>query len=471
MPDVDAVVIGSGPNGLVAAIEIARAGRSVVVLEAAETAGGGTRTSELTLPGFHHDVCSAVHPLALASPALRELPLAAHGVEWVQPGAPLAHPLPGGAAILERSVDATSQRLGADGAAWTSLLGTVTRPGRDLVDGLLDPLSVPRHPVAMARFGLVGIRGAESVSRRFTGPAAPALLAGLAAHSFLPLDAATTAGFGLLLGGLAHLVGWPVVAGGSQRLADALVAILRSHGGEVRCGERVADAAQLPSSRVVLADLSPRNVLGIVGDRVPDRYARKVSRFRRGPGVFKLDWALDGPVPWTDEEVARAGTVHLGGTAEEVARAEADVASGRHAERPFVLLAQPSSFDPTRAPEGRHALWGYCHVPNGSTVDMTDRIEAQIERFAPGFRERVLARHAMDSEAMEAHDANYIGGDINGGAADLRQFVFRPVVAARPWITPIPGWYLCSASVPPGGGVHGMCGRKAARSALRRELR
>jgi phytoene dehydrogenase-like protein len=323
----------------------------------------------------------------------------------------------------------------------------------------------------MARFGVTGIRGAESVARRFVGGEAPALLAGLAGHSFQRLGATTTAGFGMLLGGLAHLVGWPLVAGGSQRIADALVSILCSHGGELRCGERVTDAGQLPASRVVLADLSPRDLLAIVGDRAPDRYVRRVRRFRHGPGVFKLDWALDGPVPWTDDEISRAGTVHLCGTAADVARSEAEVAAGRHPERPFVLLAQQSLFDPSRAPEGKHTLWGYCHVPNGSTVDMTGPIEDQIERFAPGFRDHVLARHAMDSAAMEAHDANYVGGDINGGAADLRQFAFRPVVAARPWITPIPGWYLCSASIPPGGGVHGMCGRKAARSALRRELR
>lgn len=471
MPDVDAVVIGAGPNGLVAAIEIARAGRTVVVLEAGEEPGGGTRTAELTLPGFRHDVCSAVHPLGLASPALAELPLREHGVEWIQPDAPLAHPLPDRAAILERSLAATAARLGSDGPPWTALMGTITRPGAKVVDGLLDPLSLPRHPIALARYGMTGVRSAEAVARRFEGEDASALLAGLAGHSFLRLDTAATAGFGMLLGGLAHLVGWPVVGGGSQRLAEALVSILRSHGGEVRCGERVTTADQLPTSRAVLADLSPRGVVQILGDRVPDRYVRRLSRFRHGPGVFKLDWALDGPVPWSDDDVRRAGTVHLCGTAAEVAHAEAEVASGRHPERPFVLLAQPSLFDATRAPEGRHTLWGYCHVPNGSTVDMTNRIEDQIERFAPGFRDRVLARHAMDSAAMEAHDANYVGGDINGGAADLRQFVFRPVIAARPWITPVPGWYLCSASIPPGGGVHGMCGRKAARSALQRELR
>lgn len=469
---LDAVVIGSGPNGLVAAIELAKAGRRVVVYEAAERPGGGTRTEELTLPGFRHDVCSSIHPLALGSPALRELPLEQHGVRWVHPHAPLAHPLDGRAAMLERSLGATAERLGPDGRRWEQLFGRVTRPGADLVDGLLDPIALPRHPVTLARFGAVGIRGAASVGRRrFDGDEAPALFAGLAAHSILPLDAAATAGFGMLLGGLAHLVGWPLVEGGSQRLADALVSILESYGGSVECGRRVDSLADLPGSRVVLADISPTQFLRIAGDEVPSRARRRLERFRHGPGVFKVDWALDGPVPWRDPDVARAATVHVGGTLEEIVASEAEVMAGRHAEHPFVLLAQPSSFDPTRAPAGMHTLWGYCHVPNGSTVDMTERIEAQIERFAPGFRDVIVERHVMDTRAVQAHGANYIGGDINGGSADLRQFVFRPVVSHRPWALPLPGWYLCSASIPPGGGVHGMCGRKAARAALGRELR
>ncbi|MCU0261329.1 MAG: NAD(P)/FAD-dependent oxidoreductase [Ilumatobacteraceae bacterium] len=472
MTTYDAVVVGSGPNGLVAAIEIARAGRSVLVVEGAPIVGGGLRTEELTAPGYRHDVCSSIHPLGVASPAMRGLGLEEHGVRWVQPDAPLAHPLPDGrAAILERSLAATADRLGPDGGRWTRLLRTVTRPGPTLVDALLDPLSVPRHPIDLARYGVVGIRGAQSVAAGFEGAEAAALLAGLAGHSIQRLDAPATAGFGLLLGGLAHLVGWPLAAGGSQTIADALVAILRSHGGEVVTDRWIASVDDLPPSRVVLADTSPGALVGILGDRLPSRYVSRVGRFRHGPGVFKVDWALDGPVPWSHPEVSRAATVHVGGTLGEIVAAEAEVAAGRHPERPFVLVAQTSLFDASRAPTGRHTLWGYCHVPNGSTVDMTDRIEAQIERFAPGFRDRIVARHAMDTTAVEAHDPNYVGGDINGGAADLRQIALRPVPSLRPWIVPVDGWYLCSSSTPPGGGVHGMCGWRAARSALGRELR
>lgn len=468
----DAVVIGAGPNGLVAAIEIARAGRSVLVLEAADTPGGGTRTEQLTLDGFHHDVCSSIHPLAVGSPAFRDLAIEDHGVRWIHPDAPLAHPLEGGAAILERSLDATVERLGADGPAWRRLFERVTVPGFDLIDTVLQPLSPPRHPVALARFGLAGIQAAERLGRRaFDDEPAAALFAGLAGHAIQRLSAPITAGFGMLLGGLAHLVGWPLAEGGSARIADALVEILRLHGGEIECSRPVTSARQLPPSRVVLADVSPSALVGLLGDELAPRHRKRFGRFRHGPGVFKVDWALDGPVPWTDPEVARAATVHVGGTAAEIAAAEAEMASGRHPEQPFVLLAQTSLFDPTRAPEGRHTLWGYCHVPNGSTVDMTERIERQIERFAPGFRDRIVARHTMNTEQLQAHGRNYVGGDINGGAADLRQYAFRPVVSARPWIVPVPGWYLCSSSVPPGGGVHGMCGLVAARSALRRELR
>jgi phytoene dehydrogenase-like protein len=475
--DYDAVVIGSGPNGLVAAIEIATAGRSVLVVEAADRPGGGTRTEEVTLPGFRHDICSAIHPLAVGSAAMRDLPLERHGVRWIHPDHALAHPLDGPgsnftAALLDRSIDDTAARLGADGEAWHRLMGTITRPGLDLVDALLDPISVPRHPVALARFGLSGIQGSERLGvRRFEGESARALFSGLAAHSILPLDALSTGGYGMMLGALGHVVGWPFPEGGAASIADALVAILRERGGVIECGRTVTSPDDLPSSRVALADTSPAGLVSILGDRLPGRYQRRVGRFRHGPGVFKVDWALDGPVPWTDPEVGRAGTVHVGGTAAQIGAAEAEVAAGRHPERPFVLVAQHSPFDPTRAPAGQHTLWGYCHVPNGSTVDMTARIEAQIERFAPGFTDRILARHTMDTVEVRAHGRNYVGGDINGGAADLRQFVFRPVVSLRPWRIPVPGWYLCSSSIPPGGGVHGMCGRKAARAALLHELR
>jgi phytoene dehydrogenase-like protein len=465
--EFDAVVIGAGPNGLVGAITLAQAGHRVVVFEAGPTPGGGCRTAELTEPGFHHDVCSAIHPLGLGSPALRALPLERHGVRWIQPGVPLAHALPDGAAILHRSVDETAAGLGVDGPAWKRLMAPFERAGMPLVDALLSPLSVPRHPVAMARFGFTGLRGATGVAHRFRGDKAAGLLAGLAAHSILPLDRALTTAFGSTLGALGHLVGWPLAESGSQKITDALVAILAEHGGEVVCDQRVESLDALPPARVVLADVTPRQLVAIAGDRLPSRYRRRLERFQYGPGVFKLDHALSGPVPWSDPEVARTATVHLGGTMAEVAAAEAAVARGEHPERPFVLVAQASLFDPSRAPAGRHTLWAYCHVPAGSTVDMTDHIEAQIERFAPGFRDLVIARHTMGPKALEAHNPNYHGGDITGGVTDWRQFAARPTFSLHPWKTPVDGLYLCSASTPPGAGVHGMCGLHAGRLALK----
>ncbi|HET9556081.1 MAG TPA: NAD(P)/FAD-dependent oxidoreductase, partial [Actinomycetota bacterium] len=424
-------------------------------------------------PGFVHDTCSTVWSLGLASKALRTLPLEDHGVTWVQPDLPLAQPLDGGrAALLHRSVDETAAGLGADAEAYRRLMGPLVAAGFDLVDGLLSPFDLPpRHPVTLARYGLPGIRSAHGLGHgRFDTEEAQALLGGLSAHSILSLKAPITAGYGLMLGVVAHLVGYPVARGGSQRVTDALVRIIEGQGGAVEVGHRVGSLAEVPPAKAVLLDVSARSAAAIGGDRFPPRYHRALSRFRYGSGVHKVDWALDGPVPWADPEVARAGTVHLGGTLDELVAAEGEVAAGRHPEQPFVLLVQASGFDPTRAPEGHHALWAYCHVPNGSTVDMTERIEAQVERFAPGFRDRVLGRHVMGTAEVAARNANFVGGDINAGAADFRQFVRRPTLGLDPWRTPAKGVYLCSSSTPPGGGVHGMCGWHAARSALKHEF-
>ena len=470
-----AVVVGAGPNGLVAAITLARAGWDVTVFEAAAQPGGGTRTEEFTLPGVLHDVCSAIHPLAVGSPAFREIaasdtPLEAHGLEWIHPDVPVAHPLDDGrAAVLHRSVSETASGLGADAKAYRRLFGPFVEAGFDLTDGLLSPFTIPpKHPVTLARYGAVGILPAHTIARRgFDTDEAQALFAGLAGHSILSLKAPVTAGYGLMLGVLAHLVGWPLAKGGSQQIANALVAVLEDLGGRVECDRRIMSLQELPAADAVLLDLTPRQLLAVAGDAVPNRYRRALTGYRYGPGVFKLDLALDGPIPWTNTECARAATVHIGGTLGQITAAEAEVQSGGHPERPYVLLSQPSLFDATRAPDGIQAVWAYCHVPNGSTVDMTERIEAQIERFAPGFRDRIIGRHAMDTTAVEAHGANYIGGDINGGIADFRQFVRRPTLGLHPWRTPIDGVFLCSSSTPPGGGVHGMCGWHAAQEAMR----
>jgi phytoene dehydrogenase-like protein len=465
-----ATVVGAGPNGLVAAITLARQGWEVTVLEAAAAAGGGLRSEELTLPGVVHDVCSAIHPLALSSPVFRELAPDLDGLEWIHPEAPVAHPLDGGrAAVLHRSVDETADGLGSDGAAYRMLFGPLVDAGFDLTDALLSPFTIPpEHPIALARFGMVGLRSADGLARRrFETEEARGLFAGLAGHSILSLKSPVTAGYGLMLGVLGHVVGWPMAEGGSQRIADALVALLVSYGGRVECGHRVARLTDLPPADAVLLDVTPRQLIALAGDALPPRYRRALGRFRYGPGVFKVDWALDGPIPWSNPDCARAATVHLGGTLDEITSAEAAVQQGRHPERPYVLLAQQSLFDGSRAPDGVHTAWGYCHVPHASTVDMTLQIEQQVERFAPGFTDRIIARHTMDTGSMERHDENYVGGDINGGAADLRQFVVRPTLGLHPWRTPIDGVYLCSSSTPPGGGVHGMCGWHAAREVLR----
>ena len=466
----DAVVVGSGPNGLAAAIVLARAGLSVLVLEAAATAGGGARTAELTLPGFRHDVCSAIHPLALGSPLLRTLELKRHGLEWIEPPAALAHPFDDGSAVLlERSVKATARQLGADADAYRALMAPLVERAGDLLGDVLGPPRLPSHPLLLARFAALGIQSARGLARRrFTGERAHGLLAGLAAHSQLPLTSSPSAAFALLLGLLGHHVGWPLPRRGAQSLTDALVSCLRSLGGEIECRRRVDSLDELPPARTVLLDVTPRELDRLAGDRLPSAYRRALGRFRHGPGAFKLDLALAGPLPWRASACNRAATVHLGGTPAEIEASEAAVAAGRVPERPFVLLAQQSLFDPSRAPAGRHTVWAYCHVPNGSAVDMSGRIEAQIERFAPGFRDLALARRTHSPQELERYNPNYVGGDIGGGLNDLRQLVARPVARLVPYETPLPGVYLCSSSTPPGGGVHGMCGSWAARAALRR---
>lgn len=465
----DAVVVGSGPNGLAAAIALAQAGRRVRVLEGSDTLGGGCRSEELTLPGFVHDTCSTVHALALASPFLSSLPLSEHGLELVHPGAPLAHPLDDGtAAVLERSVEDTARGLGPDGEAWRRLFGPLVRDGERLIPDLLGSLRLPRHPLSLARFGPNALRSAGGLARsRFEGEHARALLAGSCAHSMLSLSSPGSAAFGLVLALSAHLVGWPVARGGSQQLADALAAHLRSLGGKIETGRWLESVDELDGRAPVMLDVTPRQLLRLAGHRLPERYARALSRYRYGPGVFKLDWALDGPIPWRAEEVGRAGTVHLGGTLEELVDSERAATCGEHHERPFVLLVQASRFDRSRVPEGKHSAWAYCHVPHGSTRDVTANIEAQVERFAPGFGDLIAARSAMPPAAVERRNPNYVGGDINGGVQDLRQLFARPVARAVPYSTPVPGLYICSSSTPPGGGVHGMCGYHAARAALR----
>ena len=469
----DAIVVGSGPNGLAAAITLARAGRSVRVLEAQPTLGGGARSTALTLPGFLHDRCSAIHPLAVASPFFRTLPLARHGLEWIQPPLALAHPLDDGtAAILSQSMEETCASLAADARAYRMLMRPYVRAWAALADELLQPiLHLPRHWLLIP-FGLVGMQSAARVARRsFRGEAARALFAGLAAHSFLPLDAPGSASFALVLAMMSHSVGWPLPRGGSQKISDALAAHLRELGGEIETSRPVADVREFSTERAVLLDLTAWEAARVAGSRLPEAYREKLARFPHGPSVFKIDYALSAPIPWKAAACRRAGTVHLGGTLAEIAAGEAAVARGALPEKPFVLLAQQSFFDDTRAPAGQHTAWAYCHIPRGCTVDCTGLIEAQIERFAPGFRDCILQRHISPPTALAAHNANLDGGDISGGANDLWHLFARPTFSATPYRTPTRGLYLCSASTPPGGGVHGMCGHHAAKAALRRELR
>jgi phytoene dehydrogenase-like protein len=474
MSDYDAIVVGAGPNGFGAAVVLARAGWSVLVREQAETVGGAARSAEVTQPGFVHDLGSAIHPMAAASPLFRELPLEDYGLSWVQPEVPFAHPLDGGrAAAMYRSLDRTAAALGTDGAAYRRLLAPLVERWAALLDEILQPvLHVPRAPLLLARFGLRALAPATLLGRGLFGTdEARALWAGVAAHANLPLSAPASSAFGLVLNAVGHAVGWPFPEGGAGALTQALADYLRELGGTIETGAPVNDVAALPRARAVLLNLTPRQVLRVAGHRLPRRYARRLANYRYGAGAFKVDYALSDPIPWRAEACRRAGTVHVGGTLDEVAASEQAVADGRVPDRPYVLLAQHSRFDSTRAPDDQHTAWAYCHVPNGSPVDATDRIERQIERFAPGFRDTILDRHVMGPQALEAWNPNLVGGDINGGALDLQQVVARPVLRWTPYRLPAhtpsgAQLYLSSSSTPPGGGVHGMCGARAAQAVL-----
>ena len=464
--DYDAIVVGSGPNGLAAAITLQQKGLSVLIVEAKNTIGGGLRSAELTIPGFQHDICSAIHPLAVASPFFSSLPLHEHGLTFIQPKIAVAHPLDDGkSAVLSNSVEETAGLLGSDKDNYLKLIEPITKQWDALLPELLAPLHFPKDPVNFAKFGLKALQPATWIANKFESREAKALWAGMAAHSIQPLSNLTTSAIGLVLMTAAHKQGWPIPKGGSQSLANALASYFMSIGGEIKTDFLVTSLDQLPSTKAILFDITPRQLLKIAGHRFSNIYKWQLEKYRYGMGVFKVDWALDGKIPFTSEQARDAGTLHLGNTFAEIAASELATSKGKHPEKPFVLLAQQSIFDDTRSPKGKHVVWGYCHVPNGSTKDMTDVIEKQVERFAPSFKERILARHTFNTVQLEEYNPNFIGGDINGGIIDLGQLFTRPALRYSPYRTSEKGLYLCSSSTPPGGGVHGMCGFHAAQRA------
>lgn len=465
--DFDAIVVGSGPNGLSAAITLQKAGLSILIVEAKSTIGGGMRTAELTLPGFKHDICSAIHPMAMGSPFFADLPLHEHGLEFVHAPFAAAHPFDNGnAAILSRSIKETAKSLGKDGKAYLDLIQPLVESWPKIVDDTLGPLGIPKHPFLLAQFGLKAMQPASWIAKNFETEKAKGLWAGMTAHSIQPLTNYSSAAIGMVLSAVGHLYGWPIPKGGSQSIADALASYFISLGGKIETNFLVKSLDQLPSSDAVLFDVTPKQLLEIAGDKFSPLYKCQLERYRYGMGVFKIDWALDGAIPFTAPECNKAATVHLGNTFREIADGEQLASSGKHPEKPFVLLAQQSLFDTTRAPEGKHTAWAYCHVPNGSTVDMTAAIENQVERFAPGFKDQILAKNTMNSSQIETYNPNYIGGDINGGIIDIGQLFTRPALRLSPYRTSAKGIYICSSSTPPGGGVHGMCGYHAAKTAL-----
>ena len=466
--DYDAVVVGSGPNGLAAAILLQQNGLSVLLMEGKDKIGGGLRTEELTLPGFLHDVCSAVHPMAVASPFFETLPLGEYGLEYIYPEVAAAHPFDdGSAAILKKSVFETAELLGKDKNAYLKLVPPLVKSWPDIAADVLAPLHFPKNPYAMARFGLNALAPATLLARRFNTEKGKGLFAGMAAHSIQPLNNMATSAIALVLMANGHIKGWPIPKGGSKKISDALALYFAFLGGKIETNRYISSLDQLPSARAVLFDVTPKQLLIIAGHKFSSIYQWQIERYRYGMGVFKVDWALDGPIPFRAEEIKHAGTVHIGGTLQEIAESERLTAAGLHPEKPFVLLAQQSLFDPSRAPKGKHTAWAYCHVPNGSFKDMTEAIEKQVERFAPGFRERIIGKSTMNARQLENYNPNYIGGDINGGIINVGQLFTRPALRRSPYRTSAKGIYICSSSTPPGGGVHGMCGYHAAKRALK----